>query len=55
VALAEMYIQRVSTRKVKAITGELCVLAFSASAISAVNRTLDESQECFAKWLLEEV
>jgi len=53
-ALAEMYIQGVSTRKVKAITEELCGHAFSASAISAVNKTLYESLECFAKRLLEE-
>src|SRR6516165_5493978 len=33
--LAEMYVQGVSTRKVKAITEELCGHAFSASAISA--------------------
>ena len=32
--LAEMYVQGVSTRKVKAITEELCGHAFSASAIS---------------------
>jgi putative transposase len=44
-ALAEMYIQGVSTRKVKAITEELCGHAFSASGISAVNKTLDESLE----------
>jgi putative transposase len=54
-ALAEMYIQGVSTRKVKAITEELCGHAFSASAISAVNKTLDESLERFAKRPLEEV
>jgi putative transposase len=53
-ALAEMYIQGVSTRKVKAITEELCGHAFSASAISAVNKTLDESLERFAKRPLEE-
>lgn len=53
-ALAEMYIQGVSTRKVKAITEELCGYAFSASAISAVNKTLDESLERFAKRPLEE-
>jgi putative transposase len=53
-ALAEMYIQGVSTRKVKAITEELCGHAFSASAISAVNKTLDESLERFAKRALEE-
>ena len=53
-ALAEMYIQGVSTRKVKAITEELCGHAFSASAISAVNKTLDESLERFAKRPSEE-
>lgn len=53
-ALAEMYIQGVSTRKVKAITEELCGHAFSASAISAVNKNLDESLERFAKRPLEE-
>ncbi len=54
-ALAEMYIQGVSTRKVKAITEELCGHAFSASAISAVNKTLDENLERFAKRPLEGV
>jgi putative transposase len=49
-----MYIEGVSTRKVKAIIGELCGHAFSASAISAVNKTLDESLERFAKRPLEE-
>ena len=53
-ALAEMYIQGVSTRKVKAITEELCGHTFSASAISAVNKTLDESLERFAQRPLEE-
>ena len=38
----------------KAITEELCGHAFSASAISAVNKTLDESLERFAKRPLEE-
>jgi putative transposase len=46
--LAEMYVQGVSTRKVKAITEELCGHAFSASAISAINKRLDESLEAFA-------
>ncbi|WP_348627317.1 transposase [Mesorhizobium sp. M1A.F.Ca.IN.022.06.1.1] len=41
--LAEMYVQGVSTRKVKAITEELCGHAFSASSISAINKRLDES------------
>ncbi len=38
----------VSTRKVKAITEELCGHAFSASAISAINKRLDESLDAFA-------
>lgn len=41
-ALAEMYIQGVSTRKVRAVTEELCGHAFSASAVSEVTKTLDE-------------
>ena len=52
--LAEMYVQGVSTRKVKAITEELCGHAFSASAISAINKRLDESLEAFAKRPLAE-
>ena len=36
--LAEMYVQGVSTRKVKAVTEALCVHNFSASAISAVDK-----------------
>src|ERR1700740_8950 len=50
-ALAEMYVQEVSTRKslpsrkagVKAITEELCGHSFSASAINAINQRLDAS------------
>lgn len=52
--LAEMYVQGVSTRKVKAITEELCGHAFSASSISAINKRLDESLEAFAECLLQE-
>jgi putative transposase len=47
--LAEMYVQGVSTRKVKAITEELCGHSFSASAISAVNKRLDASLDAFAE------
>ena len=47
-ALAEMYVQGVSTRKVKAITEELCGHSFSASAISAMNQRLDASLAQFA-------
>src|SRR5208283_1937314 len=46
-AMAEMYVQGVSTRKVKAITEELCGHEFSASTISRVNQTLDEELEKF--------
>jgi transposase-like protein len=53
-SLAEMYVQGVSTRKVKAITEELCGHAFSASAISDINKTLDESLDAFARRRLEE-
>jgi putative transposase len=47
-ALAEMYVQGVSTRKVKAITEELCGHSFSTSAISAINQRLDASLAQFA-------
>lgn len=53
-ALAEMYVQGVSTRKVKAITEELCGHAFSASTISQINKGLDEALERFALRALEE-
>ena len=36
-SLAEMYVQGVSTRKVKAVTEALCGHSFSASSISAIN------------------
>ena len=47
-ALAEMYFQGVSTRKVKKITEELCGHSFSASSISAINQRLDEALAQFA-------
>lgn len=47
-ALAEMYVQGVSTRKVKAITEELCGHGFSASSISQVNKSLDATLAKFA-------
>src|SRR5512144_1068904 len=47
-ALTEMYVQGVSTRKVKAITEELCGHSVSASSISAINKKLDESLAQFA-------
>jgi transposase-like protein len=54
-ALAEMYVQGVSTRKVKAITEELCGHRFSASTISQINQGLDVALERFATRPLEEV
>ena len=52
-ALAEMYVQGVSTRKVKAITEELCGHAFSASNISRINKQLDVDLAKFAERPLE--
>jgi len=53
-ALTEMYVQGVSTRKVKAITEELCGHEVSASTISRLNQRLDEELERFAKRPLSE-
>ena len=49
-ALTEMYVQgQISTRKVKAISEELCGHRFSASAISGFNKKLDEELGRFAR------
>ncbi|MBL8481783.1 MAG: IS256 family transposase [Rhodocyclaceae bacterium] len=53
-ALAEMYVQGVSTRKVKAITEELCGHGFSASSISQINKSLDATLAKFAGRRLSE-
>jgi len=52
-ALTEMYIQGVSTRKVKAISEELCGHSFSASAISGFNKKLDEELGRFSRRQLD--
>lgn len=52
--LAEMYVQGVSTRKVKSVTEELCGHSFSASAISAVVKKLDGELTAFAERPLTE-
>jgi putative transposase len=52
--LAEMYVQGVSTRKVKAITEELCGHSFSASSISRINQALDDELKKFATRHLDE-
>ncbi len=53
-ALMEMYVQGVSTRRVKAITEELCGHEFSASAVSDINQKLDEELTRFMTGRLEE-
>ena len=53
-ALTEMYVQGVSTRKVKEITEQLCGHEFSASTISRVTAQLDEELEKFARRKLDE-
>lgn len=53
-ALAEMYVQGVSTRKVKAITEELCGYEFSADAISRINQKLDAELQQWAERKLDE-
>jgi putative transposase len=53
-AMLEMYVQGVSTRKVKNITEELCGHEFSSSTVSRVVQTLDEELEKFSRRRLEE-
>jgi putative transposase len=53
-ALTEMYVQGVSTRKVKEVTEQLCGHEFSASTISRVTAQLDEELKRFAQRPLEE-
>ncbi len=53
-SLVEMYVQGVSTRKVKAITEELCGHEFSASTVSRLTQKLDEELEQFYQRPLEE-
>jgi putative transposase len=53
-ALVEMYVQGVSTRKIKAVTEELCGHEFSASAVSRLNVKLDETLRRFAERPLDE-
>ena len=52
-ALVEMYVQGVSTRKIKAISEELCGHEFSASTISELNKTMDDELERFARQRIE--
>jgi hypothetical protein len=52
--LAEMYVQGVSARKIRAVTEALCGHSFSASSISQINKTLDEGLRAFAERRLTE-
>lgn len=51
--LAQMYIEGVSTRKIKAITEQLCGHGFSASTVSQISKKMDEELEKFARRSLE--
>ncbi len=49
-----MYVQGVSTHKVKAVTEQLCGHRFSTSSVSEMNKTLDAALTAFASRRLEE-
>jgi transposase-like protein len=53
-AMMQMYLQGVSTRKVKAITEELCGYEFSSASVSRIVAALDEELDRFARRRLEE-
>lgn len=53
--LAEMYVQGVSTRKVKAITEQLCGTAISSSHVSRATAQLDEVLEAWRQRPLGEI
>lgn len=53
-AVAEMYVQGVSTRKVAKITEELCGLELSSTQVSRIAKDLDESLREFRNRPLEE-
>jgi len=53
-ALAEMYVQGVSTRKVKAITEQLCGTSVSSSQVSRAASQLDEVLEAWRNRPLDE-
>ena len=52
-ALAEMYVQGVSTRKVKAITEQLCGVSITSSAVSQAASQLDSelANTRFSSWM----
>jgi putative transposase len=52
-ALMEMYVEGVSTRKVKDITEELCGTSFSRSLVSSLASHLDSELEAWRNRRLE--
>jgi putative transposase len=52
-ALMEMYIEGVSTRKVKEVTEELCGISFSKSLVSSLAGSLDSELEAWRNRTLE--
>lgn len=54
-AIAEMYVQGVSTRRVRAITQELCGLELSSTQVSRVATVLDEELEKFRQRKLGQI
>jgi len=54
-AIAEMYLQGVSTRRVQKITEKLCGLEISAMQVSRVTQELDEQLETFRNRALGEI
>ena len=52
-ALMEMYVEGVSTRKVKEITEELCGISFSKSLVSSLASSLDSELEAWRSRRLE--
>jgi transposase-like protein len=54
-ALAEMYVQGVSTRKFASITGRLCGTAISANQVSRAYALLDEIMEAWRNRPLDTV
>ena len=54
-ALAEMYVQGVSTRKVQAIVEQLCGMAVSSSQVSRAAAQLDEILEAWRMRPLGEI
>ena len=47
-ALWEIYIQGVSTRKIKAVTEQMCGHSFSASSVREMNKSLEAALTAFA-------